>query len=85
MKKNEVQTLSRACKLYAMTDLYPFKNFGGLVEGDEMELFGAEMKKDRSYLIITEKDENNPLNQNLIKSQDHHTLIRSFIKIMQTI
>lgn len=41
MKKNEVQTLSRACKLYAMTDLYPFKNFGGLVEGDEMELFGA--------------------------------------------
>lgn len=38
---------------------------------------------DKSYLIITEKEENNPLNQNLIKSQDHHLLILSFIRLTQ--
>ena len=41
--------------------------------------------EDGSYLIITEKDENLPLNQNLIKSQDHHLLIIDFIKIMSDI
>lgn len=36
-------------------------------------------------MVITEKDENIPLNQNLIKSQDHHNLIIQFIKIMSDI
>jgi hypothetical protein len=44
-----------------------------------------ESQQDGSYLVITEKDENLPLNQNLIKSQDHHLLIIDFIKIMSDI
>ena len=30
-------------------------------------------------MIITEKDINLPLNQNLIKSQDHHLIIVKFL------
>ena len=80
MKKNEIQTQARASRLYSMTDLYPFKNF------DE-NLLDYEMddETDRSYLIISEKDENNPLNQNLIKSQDHHLILLTFIKSMHQI
>ena len=80
MKKNEIQTQARASRLYSMTDLYPFKNF------DE-NLLDYEMddETDRSYLIISEKDENNPLNQNLIKSQDHHLILLTFIKLMHQI
>jgi hypothetical protein len=42
----------------------------------------SDAPDDGSYLIISEKDENLILNQNLIKSQDHHLLIIDFIKIM---
>ena len=48
-----------------------------------MEIDPETEAPDRSRPIITEKDVNNPLNQNLIKSQDHHVLILTFIKIMQ--
>lgn len=44
-----------------------------------------DYQEDGSYLVITEKDVNLPLNQNLIKSQDHHLLIIDFIKIMSDI
>ena len=80
MKKNEIQTQARASRLYSMTDLYPFKNFDENLLDDEMD-----DETDRSYLIISEKDENNPLNQNLIKSQDHHLILLTFIKLMHQI
>jgi hypothetical protein len=55
MKKGENPTQAKASKAYELTDLYPFKrNF-------------AEEFRDRSYLIVSEKEENNPLSQNLIK------------------
>lgn len=38
---------------------------------------------DGSFMIITEKDSNLQLNQNLIKSQDHHTIIVDFLEIMK--
>lgn len=34
---------------------------------------------DGSFMIITEKDSNLQLNQNLIKSQDHHLIIVDFL------
>jgi hypothetical protein len=73
MKKGENPTQTKASKVYELTDLYPFKRSSS-----------AEYH-DRSYLIVTEKEENNPLNQNLIKKEDHHLLILSFIKIMQKV
>jgi hypothetical protein len=45
----------------------------------------VEEEADGSYLVLTEKDQNLALNQNLIKSQDHHLLIIDFIKIMSDI
>jgi hypothetical protein len=73
MKKGENPTQAKASKAYEITDLYPFK-----------KIFSDEWS-DRSYLIVTEKEENNPLSQNLIKKEEHHLLILSFIKIMQKV
>jgi hypothetical protein len=40
------------------------------------------VNRDGSFLIITEKDQNLQLNQNLIKSQDHHLIIVNFLELM---
>lgn len=74
MKKGINPTQIKASLFYEKVEvLYPFKS-----DKDEPYI-------DKSYLIITEKEENNPLNQNLIKSQDHHLLILSFIKMTQKV
>jgi hypothetical protein len=78
MIKNGNPTLERASLFYKNHQLYPFKELiGGYDDFNHFE--------DGSYLVITEKDENIPLNQNLIKSQDHHNTIIQFIKIMSDI
>jgi hypothetical protein len=38
---------------------------------------------EKTYPIITEKDQNNTLHQSLIKSQDHHLILFEFIKMMK--
>jgi len=40
------------------------------------------VNRDGSFLIITEKDRNLTLDQNLIKSQDHHLIIVDFLEVM---
>ena len=40
------------------------------------------VNRDGSFLIITEKDRNLTLDQNLIKSQDHHLIIVEFLEVM---
>jgi hypothetical protein len=66
-----------ASDFYSSTDLFPFYDIFHYHENPNGE------SADGSYLIISEKDENLILNQNLIKSQDHHLLIIDFIKIMR--
>jgi hypothetical protein len=74
MKKGVNPTQIKASLFYDRVEvLYPFK-----ADKDENYV-------DKSYLIISEKEDNNPLNQNLIKSQDHHLLILSFIRLTQKI
>ena len=67
-KVNSKPTAANASKFYNREDLYPFKKLEELNQKVDLE-------KDASYMVITEKDENNHLNQLLIKSQDHHLLI----------
>lgn len=75
MKKDINPTQLKASNFYDRYEvIYPFKT-----------LKTDSNPTDKSYLIITEKEENNQLNQNLIKSQDHHLLILSFIKMTQKI
>ena len=65
---------------YSVNDLYPFfdtlRNPGKKLTEEEI---------DGSFMIITEKDRNLPLNQNLIKSQDHHLIIVKFLENMRSV
>ena len=93
MKKgNPVENISN---FYLPENLYPFydidKNKNKEMEEDLTEKI-REMaiqktleagEADGSFMIITEKDSNLQLNQNLIKSQDHHLIIVDFLEIMK--
>ncbi len=75
---------------YALDSLFPFYD----IERDKKDIIydindrvrDATVQKmleageaDGSFMIITEKDSNLQLNQNLIKSQDHHLIIVDFL------
>ena len=74
---NSKPTSFNASKFYELTDLYPYK------DRDVIDDEKFDPNHDSSYLVISEKDQNNELNQYLIKSQDHHLLIIEFIKKMK--
>lgn len=75
MKNYANPSPKNASDFYSATNLFPFYDIFLYNENPNGD-------SDGSYLIISEKDENLILNQNLIKSQDHHLLIIDFIKIM---
>ena len=77
MKSRANPTPMDASNFYSDADLYPYCEIMSVLRDTREEL------PDGSYIIITEKDENLELNQNLIKSQDHHLLIIDFLKIMR--
>ena len=79
MMKNKASiTPMDASNFYSETDLFPYCD---ILTGPK-QYRGDEVLPDGSYIIITEKDENLELNQNLIKSQDHHLLVIDFLSKM---
>ena len=71
---------------YKPQNLYPFRpiddHMSELIDRARDTVIDKTVNRDGSFLIITEKDKHLELNQNLIKSQDYHTIIVKFLELM---